>query len=51
MYIPKQTGSKRKSVSEFKKYIKNIILTLCSEGGYCAVQHIFPVYKYKSTAA
>lgn len=41
MNIPKQTGSKIKSVSEFKKYIKNIILTLCSEGCLlCGSAHI-----------
>ena len=51
MNIPKQTGSKIKSVSEFKKYIKNIIFPFVLKGVYCAVQHIFPVYKYKSTAA
>lgn len=51
MDIPKQTGSKRKSVSEFKKYVKISFCPFILQGVYCAVQHIFPVYKYKSTAA
>lgn len=51
MDIPKQTGSKRKSVSEFKKYIKISFITFVLKGVYCVVLHIFPVYKYKLTAA